>query len=101
MTLTINEIIKSVFHAMEKEGISLSKSEYTLIEKEATKIIESLLKLNNKNKIYTENPSNCKGIKVYDERIIIYDNKEFRSWNPFKSKLSAAIHNGLENLNTR
>ena len=54
MTLTINEIIKSVFHAMEKEGISLSKSEYTLIEKEATKIIESLLKLNNKNKIYTK-----------------------------------------------
>jgi fibrillarin-like pre-rRNA processing protein len=52
-----------------------------------------------KNNIFTKNPIYCKGLKVYDERIIKYNNKEFRSWNPYRSKLSAAIHNGLEQLN--
>ena len=52
-----------------------------------------------KNKIFTENPVYCKGYKVYDERIIKYNNKEFRSWNPYRSKLSAAIHNGLDRIN--
>ena len=51
-----------------------------------------------KNKIFTENPSYCKRIKVYDEKIIKYRNKEYRSWNPYKSKLSAAIHNGLNKV---
>jgi fibrillarin-like pre-rRNA processing protein len=51
-----------------------------------------------KNKIFTENPSYCKGIKIYDEKIIKYRNKEYRSWNPYKSKLSAAIHNGLNKI---
>ncbi len=51
-----------------------------------------------KNKIYTKNPSYCKGLKVYDEKILNYNNKEFRSWNPYKSKLSAAIHKGLKTL---
>ena len=51
-----------------------------------------------KNKIFTENPTYCKGLKVYDEIIIKYNNKEFRSWNPYKSKLSAAIHKGLKIL---
>lgn len=52
-----------------------------------------------KNKIFTENPIHCKGLTVYDEKILKYNNKEFRSWNPYKSKLSAAIHNGLKKLN--
>ena len=51
-----------------------------------------------KNKIYTENPIHCKGFTVYDEKILNYNNKEYRSWNPYKSKLSAAIHNGLKKL---
>ena len=52
-----------------------------------------------KNKIFTENPTYCKGFKVYDEIILQYNNKEFRSWNPYKSKLSAAIFKGLKRLN--
>lgn len=52
-----------------------------------------------KNNIYTENPKFCKGLKVYDERIIKFNNKEYRSWNPYKSKLSAAINSGLNKLN--
>lgn len=48
-----------------------------------------------KNRLYTENPISCKGIKVYNEKIIFYKNKEFRSWNPYRSKLAAAIIKSL------
>jgi len=43
------------------------------------------------DKIYTENPASCKGIQVYNERLIHHKDKEFRSWNPYRSKLAAAI----------
>lgn len=49
-----------------------------------------------KNKLFTENPESCKGIKVYNERFINFNGKQFRSWNPYRSKLAAAI---LKNLN--
>jgi len=48
-----------------------------------------------KNKIFTENPMSCKGKKVYNERLLNYKGKEFRAWNPYRSKLAAAILNGL------
>ena len=48
-----------------------------------------------KNKIFTENPKSCKGLKVYNEKLVKYKGKEFRSWNPYRSKLAAAIMNGL------
>ncbi len=44
MTITIKEIIRSVFDAMESQEISLSESNYSLIEKKANKIIEDLMK---------------------------------------------------------
>jgi len=54
MTITIREIIKSVFRAMESQGYSLSKSEYTLIEEEASKIIQNLMDSYDKDdKLYT------------------------------------------------
>jgi fibrillarin-like pre-rRNA processing protein len=46
-----------------------------------------------KNKIFTENL--CKGLKVYNEKLVKYKGKEFRAWNPYRSKLAAAILNGL------
>jgi len=49
-----------------------------------------------KNRIFTENLPCCKGLTVYNEKIVHYKNREFRSWNPYKSKLAAAILNGLE-----
>jgi fibrillarin-like pre-rRNA processing protein len=52
-----------------------------------------------KNKLFTENPEYCKGKKVYDEILLKYNKNEFRSWNPYKSKLSAAIFKGLVNIN--
>ena len=47
------------------------------------------------NRIYTENPSYCKGIQVYNEKLVKYRDKELRSWNPYRSKLAAAILNGF------
>jgi fibrillarin-like pre-rRNA processing protein len=49
-------------------------------------------------RLFTQNLKGCKGIKVYNEKLITYKNKEFRSWNPYRSKLAAAIINGLKDL---
>ena len=38
------------------------------------------------------------GTKVYAERLIKRDNKELRFWDPHRSKLSAAILNGLKTV---
>ena len=35
------------------------------------------------------------GVKVYGERLVEIENKEYRIWDPRRSKLSAAILNGL------
>jgi fibrillarin-like pre-rRNA processing protein len=51
------------------------------------------------NRLFTENLDSCKGIKVYGEKLIKYKSKEFRSWNPYRSKLAAAILNGLIKMN--
>ena len=48
-----------------------------------------------KNRIFTENPKFCKGLRVYNEKLVKYKDNEFRSWNPYRSKLAAAILNGL------
>jgi fibrillarin-like pre-rRNA processing protein len=47
------------------------------------------------DKLFTQNPEVCKGIKVYNEQLITEDNIEYRSWNPFRSKLAAALLKGL------
>ncbi|MFH1696050.1 MAG: fibrillarin-like rRNA/tRNA 2'-O-methyltransferase [Candidatus Micrarchaeota archaeon] len=44
-------------------------------------------------RIYTEN--SVKGKKVYGERLISSQGKELREWNPFRSKLGAAIKKGI------
>jgi len=48
-----------------------------------------------KNRIFTKNPKSCKGLKVYNEKLVKYKENEFRSWNPYRSKLAAAILNGF------
>ena len=48
------------------------------------------------NQIFTENPSYCKGLQVYNEKLVKYNDKELRSWNPYRSKLAAAILNGFK-----
>ena len=51
-----------------------------------------------KNKLFTENLESCKSIKIYNEKLITYKGKQYRSWNPYRSKLAAAI---LKGLNTK
>lgn len=36
------------------------------------------------------------GVKVYDEMLIPFENKELRTWNPYRSKLAGAILKGIE-----
>lgn len=38
------------------------------------------------------------GYSVYGEKIIEENNKEYRLWNPYRSKLAAGLLNGLSNL---
>ncbi len=46
------------------------------------------------NRIFTENL--IPGKKVYNERLLRKGNKEYRSWNPYRSKMAAAILKGLK-----
>ncbi len=39
-----------------------------------------------------------RGNKVYDERFVSVEGKEYRLWDPFRSKLAAAITKGLETM---
>lgn len=47
-----------------------------------------------KNLLFTINQN--KGVKIYNEKILRKKGEEYRSWNPYRSKLSAAIKKGLE-----
>lgn len=38
------------------------------------------------------------GNQVYREKLVKIDDEEFRAWDPYRSKLAAAIMNGLETL---
>lgn len=37
-----------------------------------------------------------KGRKVYNEKLISIEGKEYRTWNPYRSKLAAALKKGLK-----
>ncbi|MEM0492941.1 MAG: fibrillarin-like rRNA/tRNA 2'-O-methyltransferase [Candidatus Thermoplasmatota archaeon] len=50
------------------------------------------------DRLYTKNPESCRGLKVYNEKLIDIDGKEYRSWNPYRSKLAAAIIKGVNTL---
>lgn len=52
--------------------------------------------LRDKKQIFTENLSSARGKKVYNERIIKNKDREFRAWNPYRSKFAAAILNELD-----
>lgn len=47
-------------------------------------------------KVYTENLD--PGKDVYGEELVKRDGREYREWKPDRSKLSAALKNGLENF---
>lgn len=41
------------------------------------------------------------GVKVYGEQLVFFEGKEYRVWNPYRSKLAGAILKGLEKLPIR
>jgi fibrillarin-like pre-rRNA processing protein len=43
------------------------------------------------DKIFTINPPSCHGTTVYNEHLVTEDDTEYRSWNPYRSKLAAAF----------
>ncbi|MBM3308658.1 MAG: fibrillarin-like rRNA/tRNA 2'-O-methyltransferase [Candidatus Altiarchaeales archaeon] len=47
----------------------------------------------------TEN--SAKGLRVYGEKLVKQNNREYRMWDPFRSKLAAAILKGLRNMPIR
>ena len=38
----------------------------------------------------------CRGRKVYNEELVVDNGIEYRLWTPYRSKLSAAIINGIK-----
>lgn len=42
-------------------------------------------------KLFTINPLNCKNIKIYGENLQTYKGIQYRSWNPYRSKLAAVL----------
>lgn len=64
---------------------------------EKSSIFEVYEKRKGKNKaFYTK--SLAPGTRVYDEIIKKKGGTEYREWNPYKSKLAAAIHKGTPNI---
>ena len=51
---------------------------------------------NNQKNLATLNLN--KGNMVYNEKLILIDKDEYRLWDPFRSKLAAALIKGLRNL---
>lgn len=61
---------------------------------EVKEIFEGVFKVN--GKLATENLA--EGKRVYDEELVAAKGKEYRMWNPYRSKLAAAILKGLKQL---
>jgi fibrillarin-like pre-rRNA processing protein len=41
------------------------------------------------------------GVSVYGERLVVFKGKEYRLWDPFRSKLAAAILKGMKGIGLR
>ena len=54
------------------------------------------IQIGNEEQLATKNM--VKGTKTHKEKIVIVNDEEFLEWNPYKSKLAAAIRNGLQIL---
>jgi fibrillarin-like pre-rRNA processing protein len=64
---------------------------------EVKEIFRGVFKVN--GKLATRNLA--RGRRVYDEDLVEIGGEEYRLWNPYRSKLAAAVINGLRNLSIR
>ena len=71
------------------------------LNKENERILEDnenifWLQVDGEKKLATENL--IPGNQVYNEKLIKVKGIEYRTWDPFRSKLAASIFNGLNNF---
>jgi fibrillarin-like pre-rRNA processing protein len=84
----------------EKEAIEIIQEEKIKIQIKRERSLEEdnqsffWIKSEGQNKLATENM--VPGNQVYKEKLIIKKNIEYRLWDPFRSKLAAAIMNDLD-----
>ena len=77
----------------KKEG-KFKKRRREKEKRKSAKRFEGLYDFN--GRIATKNSS--PGFRVYDEQLIRKNDTEFRIWDPFRSKLAAAVMKGLQNF---
>ncbi len=61
---------------------------------EVSKVFEGVYRIN--GRLATRNIS--RGQRVYDEELVKTGGDEYRTWNPYRSKLAAAIIKGMKNM---
>jgi fibrillarin-like pre-rRNA processing protein len=64
---------------------------------EVKQIFEGIYKVD--GKLATRNL--VRGRKVYDEELVDHEGEQYRLWNPYRSKLAAAIMKGMKELKIR
>jgi len=64
---------------------------------EVKEIFENVYKLDSR----LATPNLVPGDRVYGEELVKVDEKEYRMWNPYRSKLAAAILNGLKEMHIK
>jgi fibrillarin-like pre-rRNA processing protein len=67
-----------------------------LIQKPTTEISPGIFKIKKNNEELLATLNLTPGHRVYNEQIFDIDGKEYRTWNPTRSKLAAAIIRGLK-----
>ncbi|MEM2109498.1 MAG: fibrillarin-like rRNA/tRNA 2'-O-methyltransferase [Candidatus Odinarchaeota archaeon] len=72
-----------------------------MIEISEFKNFTGIYQVNDTGKRFLATINLTPGKKVYDEILIKFRNEELRTWDPFRSKLAAALLNGLEELPVR
>lgn len=77
-----------------KKDRKFKKGRKEKVQKKSVRKFEGIY--NFSGRIATKNST--PGFRVYDEKIIKKDNNEFRIWDPFRSKLGAAIMKGLKDF---
>ncbi|MEM3199567.1 MAG: fibrillarin-like rRNA/tRNA 2'-O-methyltransferase [Candidatus Micrarchaeaceae archaeon] len=64
------------------------------VQEKLKQVFEGVYEINGKLATLNLSP----GSKVYNEELISIDGVEYRTWNPYRSKLAAAILKGLKNF---
>src|SRR5882762_3049616 len=91
-----------IVHKVEEDLVESKVSKGTIGRKEKRESLENeednifWVKIDGEKRLATINL--VPGNQVYKEKLVKIKDEEFRAWDPFRSKLAAAIMNGLESL---